>query len=101
MTQRDRVLAALRRAGGRGITQLDFDLPDVVDGGPPIKRVAARIDELRTAGHWIASQRTRQRMARYVLVDADTLTAATDVEPPPAPVPAPSASAYDPFSEWA
>lgn len=45
-SQAGRVLARMERHPSRGVTQVDFDLPDVCDGGPPIKRVAARIDDL-------------------------------------------------------
>lgn len=45
-SQQGRVLAAMERRRDRGVTQVDFDLPGVCDGGAPIKRVAARIDEL-------------------------------------------------------
>lgn len=66
-SQQDRVLAALRRAGRFGITQVDFSLPDVVDGGKPITRVAARIKDLRDVGHIIAKRGTRSRCAVYIL----------------------------------
>ena len=48
-TQRERALRALHDRAGRGITQLDFDGP-TIDGLPPIRRLASRIDELRAAG---------------------------------------------------
>lgn len=67
MSQNDRVLAALRRAGRFGITQVDFSLPDVIDGGKPINRVAARINDLGNAGHVIGKRGTRNRCAVYVL----------------------------------
>lgn len=66
LTQRDRVLAALRRAGRGGLTQIDFHGPHVVDGGAPITRLAPRIQELRERGHWIDARRDRG-LARYVL----------------------------------
>jgi hypothetical protein len=66
-TQRDRVLNALRHAGDRGITATDFALPNVIDGGPPIARLAARVDELR-AGHHIEHAGRRNRCAIYRLV---------------------------------
>lgn len=58
MTQRTRVLAALM-GSPRGITAADFDLPGVIDGGAPIQRVAARVNELRREGHLIAVRRER------------------------------------------
>lgn len=66
-TQTDRVLRALERAGARGITAVDFQLPDVIDGGPPILRVAARIEELADAGHRIADGGKRDRCKVYVI----------------------------------
>ncbi len=49
MTQTDRVLAAARSY--RGCCALDFQLPNVVDGGAPILRVAARIHDLEEQGY--------------------------------------------------
>lgn len=65
MTQKDRILAALYRAGKFGISQIDFDLPDVIDGGTPIKRVAARIEELRDQGFAIRSGERRAKCVVY------------------------------------
>lgn len=67
MTQRERVLRALRARGQHGITQLDFDGP-TIDGLPPARRLASRIDELRAAGYRIDSSGRRHRMAVYVLL---------------------------------
>lgn len=67
MTQRDRILTALQTAGARGITQVDFLRFPTVDGGPPITRVAARVEELRKQGHDISSSGTRDRCAIYRL----------------------------------
>jgi hypothetical protein len=53
MTQTARVLAALRSRGAHGITAADFAAGRVIDGQKPIMRVAARILELRQAGHRI------------------------------------------------
>lgn len=50
VTQKDRIERALRRTGQRGITQADFIGAVIVDGGAPITRVAARIDELKQSG---------------------------------------------------
>lgn len=67
-TQAERVLRALERAGRHGVTQVDFDLPDVIDGGPPIKRVAARVHELREQhGHRITEHGRRHKCVVYVL----------------------------------
>lgn len=67
MTQTDRVLAALTRAGARGITQVDFIRFPTIDGGPPITRVAARIEELRDSGFKILSGERRDRCVVYRL----------------------------------
>ena len=66
MTQKTRVLRALRRHP-EGITQVDFLLPNVIDGGPPITRVAARVRDLRTDGHEILVDGERNGCAVYVL----------------------------------
>ncbi len=52
VTQRERVLAALR---------------PTPDGGPPITRLAARVQELRDAGHSIVSDERRDRCVTYRL----------------------------------
>lgn len=69
MTQRERVLRALQTAGPRGVTQVDFLRFPTVDGGPPITRLAARIQELKDAGHRIGSSATRDKCAVYVWTD--------------------------------
>ena len=68
-TQAERILAALRAVGQRGITSVDFLAPDVIDDGKPITRVAARIHELREDGHQILSVGRRNRCDVYVLVN--------------------------------
>lgn len=73
MTQVDRVLAALSRAGARGITAVDFAAPNVCDGGKPIMRVAARVKELRDAGFQIETDGERDSCAIYRLVLPDRL----------------------------
>ena len=65
MTQTDRVLAALTRAGAHGITQVDFLRFPTIDGGPPITRVAARVEELRDAGFKILSGERRDKCVVY------------------------------------
>lgn len=74
MTQRERILAALRAAGRRGITQVDFLRFPTVDGGPPVTRVAARVQELRDEGLDIVSSGTRDRCAVYVLKELGVST---------------------------
>lgn len=68
MSQAGRVYSALLRAGSEGITPIDFAAPDVIDGGPPIMRVAARIRDLREEGFNIDTV-TEARVARYSLAD--------------------------------
>lgn len=75
-TQTERVLAALRTYP-RGITQVDFLLPDVIDGGAPITRIGARILELRDAGHMIVSGPRRDKCVTYKLLHGDTEETAT------------------------
>jgi hypothetical protein len=70
MSQQDRVLAALSRAGARGITQVDFLLPDVIDGGPPITRLPARIKELRDAGLPVRNGGIRDKCRVFRLLTA-------------------------------
>ena len=68
MTQRDRVLRVLRTVGQRGVTQADFIRWPTPDGGPPITRLAARIEELRAAGYFIASGSWRDKCVVYSLI---------------------------------
>lgn len=110
LTQRDRVLAALRRAGRHGLTQVDFHAPDVVDHGAPITRLSPRIRELRELGHKIDVRRERKGLARYVLVtspadsgpavDVGRVDVGRVVDELDLPAPA-AGSPFDPFSEWA
>jgi len=66
MTQKQRILAQLKAAGGRGVSPTDFLAPNVCDGGSPILRVAARILDLKNEGHSIDCQ-TEAGVAVYVL----------------------------------
>lgn len=68
-TQLVRVLRALRAVGSRGLTATDFIRQPTFDGGAPITRLAARIDELRDAGHHIEGRGRRDACTVYVLVD--------------------------------
>lgn len=81
MTQTNRVLAALYRAGRAGITQVDFALPNVIDGGAPITRVAARIKDLRDTGVRIEVIGTRHSCAVYALVQLPTPVPALQPNP--------------------
>jgi hypothetical protein len=84
MTQKLRVLAALRSRGARGITSVDFLLPNIIDGGKPITRVAARVLELRQENHRIVVEGERDGCYIYRLLED-----AQDARPVP---PAPSAA---------
>lgn len=77
MTQRERTLNALRKAGTRGMTQVDWLRFPTPDGGPPITRIAARIQELRDEGHEIQSSGTRDRCALYILREPGLVVAPT------------------------
>jgi hypothetical protein len=92
----ERVLDLARRRGRRGVHQTDFDVGRVVDGGKPIRRLAARVDELKRDGHWFTTRRNRDRTITYILVrDAAALEPALHAagelaperlfEPAPAP----------------
>lgn len=68
MTQNERVERMLRLVGAHGVTAVDFMLPDVIDGGAPITRFAARIHELRTEhGVAIIKNGRRQKCDVYML----------------------------------
>lgn len=73
MTQRDRVLAQLKRTG-RVLPYQDFT-PPTVDGGKPIARVAPRIEELRQEGYDIQTRIAENGTAVYVLADQQTALA--------------------------
>jgi hypothetical protein len=89
MTQSDRVLAALSRAGARGITSVDFIRHPTVDGGPPILRVAARIRDLRDQGIEIETDGERDGVAVYKLRTVSSTAPGGDrvVEPAPSAEP--------------
>lgn len=65
MTQTERVLEALRTVGDKGLTQVDFLRYPTIDGGPPITRVAARVEELRDQGYCIVSGERRDKCVVY------------------------------------
>lgn len=62
-----RVLDALLKYP-EGICATDFTLPNVIDGGPPILRVPARIGELEQRGHTIVRAGRRNKCQVYRLV---------------------------------
>ena len=67
MTQKERILRMLNQRGGLGVTPVDFQGPDVIDGGKPILRLAARVGDLRDDGYVIRTFKKGQ-VAKYVLV---------------------------------
>lgn len=72
-----RVLAALRSQGARGITRVDFQAPNVIDGGEPILNIPGRIYDLRQDGHEIIEDGKRNRCTVYRLLrDAQDATPA-------------------------
>lgn len=93
-----RVLAALRSHGS--LTPRDFRYP-TIDGGDEMDRLAARINELRDAGHNIVTTievtARRKRYARYQLHGE----AASDVPSPSAALRGPAESSPGGASETA
>jgi len=77
-TQKARILAALERAGARGVDRTAFLGPETADFLPPVLQFAARIGELRADGHNIEAHGRRNRCVVYRLV----------AEPAQEPVPA-------------
>lgn len=82
MPQADRVLRALQERRGDGVTPVHFAAPDVLDGGSPIMRVAARVQDLRDRGHRIETRKGRGGVARYVLIESPAGTKAARSRPP-------------------
>ena len=81
LTQTERVLRALQSGP---VFAADFSPPHVIDGGKPIFRVAARVGDLRKAGHDIKTRIARNGCAIYQLVhSADTQARTTDTRPGP------------------
>lgn len=73
-SQNDRVLAALRKTGTRGLSAVDFLPPRTVDGGEPILRLAARIHDLRKREFSIKKVGERHGTAVYVITQNPTST---------------------------
>lgn len=87
MTQAERVLKASRSF--RGTCQADFLEPYVCDGGSPITRVAARIQDLEEQGHVfeILHDRNGTRVYRLAGVEGGR-SPSVEVPAPRAPSPA-------------
>jgi hypothetical protein len=65
----ERVLELARKRGRHGVHCSDFAVAGkTADGGKPILRLAARIDELRLRGHWFNTRKRRDRTVDYILV---------------------------------
>jgi hypothetical protein len=98
-----RVLALARNRGSRGVHSSDLDVAgQTADGGKPIRRLPARVDELRNHGHVFEADRQGDRTVRYRLVrevaavDVALRGPSTDT-PPPVPVPVPAAAEPEPL----
>ena len=78
LTQTQRVIAAAKSY--RGVTQVDFLGTHTIDGGPPITRVAARIQDARDEGHEFENLGTRQSCKVYRWVSGPELTDLTASE---------------------
>lgn len=77
--QVDRILLALRSGP---VSPIDFAAPNVIDGGLPVMRVAARVQDLRDRGYEISTMTAANGTAVYTLTgDVDLGDAATAAEP--------------------
>ena len=72
-TQNERVLRALRNHPA-GLCQGDFIQTPAIDGGHRLTRLAARIQDLKDAGHRIEVVGKRDRYAVYALTADATVT---------------------------
>ena len=83
VTQVDRVVRAARSF--QGVCAVDFLGPDVVDGGKPITRVAARIQDAEDQGYVfeIIGWRAKTKVYRLVSEPADAGRAIDEHSPPP------------------
>lgn len=75
-TQVERVIAAAHSF--RGITQVDFLAPDVVDGGPPITRLAARLYEAEREGHSFECLGRRDKCKIWRLIGVEGTSGVAD-----------------------
>jgi hypothetical protein len=62
------VLTLAQRRGRAGVHSSDFEPGQTADGGPPIRRLAARVDELRNLGHRFNTRKRSDRTVEYVLI---------------------------------
>jgi hypothetical protein len=82
VTQTDRVIAAARSF--RGVCQVDLLGPETVDGGPPITRLAARIQDAEAKGFAFEIIGWRKSTKVYRLIDAEQVPASA-ADPPVSP----------------
>lgn len=95
MSQSRRVRRALERHA-QGVCSVDFLLPNVIDGGLPITRLAARINDLRKAGVEIEVDGERHGCAVYKLAQTPQRVQVTPVgrrQPMPTPPAVPESPA--------
>ncbi len=95
MTQVERVIEAARSF--RGVCQVDFLLPDVCDGGGPITRVGARIQDAEDRGYvfetigWRDKTKVFRLLSEPEAAPSGGRTAASNVRAPAQQVVLPSA----------
>lgn len=78
LTQTQRVIRAAKSF--RGMTQVDFLGTHTIDGGPPITRVAARIQDARDEGHEFEHLGTRDSCKVYRWVSGPDVEARSGEE---------------------
>lgn len=96
LTQLQRIERAGLTAGQHGITQVDFLLPNVIDGKAPITRLAARIKDSRDQGARWTVTGERDGCAIYIL---DPVSLADATKPDAAPAVPSSSPAVGAVSE--
>jgi hypothetical protein len=70
MKDADRLLAAFRMVGSRGLTRVDFLAPNVIDNGKPVTNFPGRVYDLRKRGYAIVPNgERRNRCNVYTLVE--------------------------------
>lgn len=75
MSQCARILRALESGP---VSPIDFAAPNVMDGGKPIMRVAARVQDLRGRGHDISTRTASNGTAVYTLMQGAQQDTATE-----------------------
>lgn len=90
MSQCSRILAALENGP---VSPIDFAAPDVIDGGAPIMRVAARIQDLRDQGLEIATATAANGTAIYTITQGTDQGSSTAAESASSSVASPNRAA--------